>query len=539
VEPQYEYCADQLSATGFDELFTEEEEKSIKKRASGWDLMGRLGKKTFASHVFSSRTHQRRERPKLLPGALVELCAKPIATPLNNVAGPYIIKKQRITHILVLCSTFGKVEIPTFGAKLIKVDISDGLLHGIKLATLALGSTMYPDFCEAGKKDNKKLLQAGARKLAPIALADEANDSPGTGAEWINLVKNIILPKSLELAIEKRSGAATEPLHYDVKWGPSDVPRGQRFKSYQWPEEQCSECVMNEELLAEGGTKNRSTRQIGFKVPPGSSYTTEDHLCVNPLNRLDVVRRFALCFLDEFIESNEMLAKRKDQLGAGELVQWQLQQPFELDCIDNGQVYPAQLPFSTPITLDRALQANIGLSTSAGTAPDLLGVVKEYIAFDADSPVLTELKKSATFILEGDKGEVHQNAMDKFLSLYPTVVDLLEEIVLVKKRHKPERTISLAHVLSILPRLQPRLYSISSSSVVSPDVVEISVDVVNIVSNNGVIIAGVCSNYLTGLIPGIDRAKISIRGSSFRGPVDLINTPMIMVGAGTGLSLSS
>jgi sulfite reductase alpha subunit-like flavoprotein len=126
--------------------------------------------------------------------------------------------------------------------------------------------------------------------------------------------------------------------------------------------------------------------------------------------------------------------------------------------------------------------------------------------------------------------------MDSFLSLYPTVVDLMETFSPIVENGESNKYIPLADVLAILPRLQPRLYSISSSSMTSPTVVEISVGVVHAHTNDGVHIKGVCSNYLASLMPMNDRACISIRTSSFRGPVDIVNTPMIMVGAGTGLA---
>lgn len=124
--------------------------------------------------------------------------------------------------------------------------------------------------------------------------------------------------------------------------------------------------------------------------------------------------------------------------------------------------------------------------------------------------------------------------MDSFLSLYPTVVDLLETFAPIAAAAKTP--IPLADVLSILPRLHPRLYSISSSPMKSPSIVEVSVGVVNARTSDGIDIRGVCSNYLAKLEPMKDRALVTVRTSSFRAPKDIVNTPMLLVGAGTGLA---
>ena len=110
-------------------------------------------------------------------------------------------------------------------------------------------------------------------------------------------------------------------------------------------------------------------------------------------------------------------------------------------------------------------------------------------------------------------------------------------MVPIIKRYKPGKSIPLANVLSVLPRLQPRMYSISSSSLSSPGIVEITVGVVHTRTKAGVKSAGVCSNYLARLEPNKDRARISVRESGLRGPEDLVDTPMVMVGAGTGIAV--
>lgn len=394
---------------------------------------------------------------------------------------------------------------------------------------------MYPDFCQAGKEVNTMLANAGAQMMAPVTTADEAVDSAGTVTQWLKLMKTMVLPDSLEAAIEARMGVSNEPLTYKIKWKPaaSFKVKAERFA---WPLDKSSLCLINEELLVGGDITKRSTRRIGFEMPYGTSYVTGDHVAVNPLNSMEMVYRFAECFATELKSAATLLGLKKAK--SQDLLDYLLQQPFEVDCIDNGQVYPAQLSFE-PTSLADNLQVGISLSISESSAGDLISVLKNYVPGEGpvaeSNETIKKFNEVSAVILEGGKGTEHQDAMDSFLSLFPTVVDLLETFSPIVES-ETNKTIPLAEVLAILPRLQPRLYSISSSSITSPTVVEVSVGVVHAHTNDGVHIKGVCSNYLAMLKPMHDRANVSIRTSSFRGPADIVNTPMIMVGAGTGLA---
>ena len=95
-------------------------------------------------------------------------------------------------------------------------------------------------------------------------------------------------------------------------------------------------------------------------------------------------------------------------------------------------------------------------------------------------------------------------------------------------------TASADEWLRILKPLQPRLYSISSSPKECPGEVHLTVSPVRY-NFEGVPRRGVCSTYLADRSPG-DRVAVYVRPSSnFRPPADP-QTPMIMVGPGTGIA---
>ncbi|MFJ3892550.1 molybdopterin-dependent oxidoreductase [Streptomyces sp. NPDC090083] len=87
----------------------------------------------------------------------------------------------------------------------------------------------------------------------------------------------------------------------------------------------------------------------------------------------------------------------------------------------------------------------------------------------------------------------------------------------------------------VLKRLQPRLYSISSSPLVDPHRVSLTVSVVRYEGLDGRPRGGVCSPFLADAEAGTEVPVFVRRSPHFRPPVDPA-TPMMMVGPGTGVA---
>jgi sulfite reductase (NADPH) flavoprotein alpha-component len=86
-----------------------------------------------------------------------------------------------------------------------------------------------------------------------------------------------------------------------------------------------------------------------------------------------------------------------------------------------------------------------------------------------------------------------------------------------------------------LGRLIPRLYSIASSQLLTPNEIHIVVNVINYVDGGGKRRHGVASSYLATMNIGSDAANIFIVNSMFAMPTDH-STDIIMVGPGTGIA---
>ncbi|MEU4466511.1 bifunctional nitrate reductase/sulfite reductase flavoprotein subunit alpha [Streptomyces sp. NPDC024017] len=87
----------------------------------------------------------------------------------------------------------------------------------------------------------------------------------------------------------------------------------------------------------------------------------------------------------------------------------------------------------------------------------------------------------------------------------------------------------------VLRRLQPRLYSISSSPLADPHRVSLTVSVVRYENLHGRARGGVCSPFLADAEPDTEVPVYVQRSPHFRPPADA-STPMVMVGPGTGVA---
>lgn len=155
--------------------------------------------------------------------------------------------------------------------------------------------------------------------------------------------------------------------------------------------------------------------------------------------------------------------------------------------------------------LSHALKANVELSKLT------LDVLQKYQAFHPQEKLNAVLN--------------NQEVLKNFL-YGRDVVDLLRDYPV---KMTPQQ------LIDILRPLQPRLYSISSSPNAMPDELHLTVGVVEY-ENRGRLKKGTCSNYLADL--DVENQKISVfieKNPNFRLPKNP-QTPIIMVGAGTGIA---
>ncbi|KAI4820969.1 hypothetical protein KUCAC02_028924 [Chaenocephalus aceratus] len=156
---------------------------------------------------------------------------------------------------------------------------------------------------------------------------------------------------------------------------------------------------------------------------------------------------------------------------------------------------------------------------------------------DITTPPSPVLLQQFAALATNDKHKKKLEVLSKGLQEYeewkwfndPTLVEVLEEF--------PSIQMPSTLLLTQLPLLQPRYYSISSSPDLHPEEIHLTVAVVSYRARDGVgpIHHGVCSSWLNSIEKG-EMVPCFVRGApSFRLPKDK-QAPCILVGPGTGIA---
>ncbi len=245
--------------------------------------------------------------------------------------------------------------------------------------------------------------------------------------------------------------------------------------------------VANRELVDLTKPGARSKRHVEIALPEGMSYRTGDYLAVLPLNPSELVQR-ALARFNLDYDSHVLLS------------------------MERGDTF---LPTGAPVAVGELLSSYVELAVPATRTQleDLADVA-------ADPAHRGELETLAE-----DRGRYAAEILEKRVSL----LDLLETY--------PSCQLSFTSFLQLLTQLTPRRYSISSSPLWSPDHATLTFAVIRAPAWSGRgMFEGASSTFLGQARPG-SRVAVTVRPSNaaFHPPPSL-ETPLIMVCAGTGLA---
>lgn len=466
--------------------------------------------------------------------------------------------------VLVITSTFGDGGPPDNGADFWeRLNDSAIRLTGMRYAVFALGDSSYDDFCGHGRKLDELFTKRGAARLLP--RVDSEPDHEDLSAAWFDEVADVLAagadvgtsPDSPSYGAPTPGtpgGTGPNPATFGDREAIGDSPpAGQFGHPTQWTGARGRDCLgpgitgaQPGDHAAEWNSPASATNAAGLGAPgpvvepaPSGRFSspvewsggspaiavasgrgraritapfTRNSPVLATLARNELLSRdgsgkevrqfgFDLSDLEATYEVGDSLGIRPANCDAL-VAEW-----LEVTGLDGRRIIDVE---DGELTLAQALRTHYDITR---VSSDLLSFVGEH----------NGSQRLAKLLRRDNRNELDGYLWDR------QAVDVLRDF--------PVRA-DLVEWLGTLKRLQPRQYSISSSPLVSPREVQLTVSVVRYGDPAGIGSAarrgGVCSTFLA------DRADAQVpiflqRAPHFRPPLDP-TAPMIMVGPGTGIA---
>ncbi len=256
----------------------------------------------------------------------------------------------------------------------------------------------------------------------------------------------------------------------------------------RFPDMQAFEVINNDCLAQQSEAFGEAKHHLSLRLPDGVTYKTGDHLLVMPRNRYALVERVAKRFA---LPLDQTLAVMRNTPGDD------------------------PLPVGQELTVVELLTHYIELQD-----PLSLRVLKKLINF-----IGCPNRRAEAESLAQDSERFEREISGHRVSL----LQYLETA--------PECELPFELFLEYVAPTRPRYYSISSSALVEPRSVDITISVLSAPQPGfDEPFAGSCTHYLAAQEPGSTvTARVRAVDSHFLPPADL-TTPIIMIGPGTGVA---
>ncbi|KAG7413811.1 NADPH--cytochrome P450 reductase [Fusarium oxysporum f. sp. rapae] len=392
-------------------------------------------------------------------------------------------------------------------------------LQNLSYAAFGLGNSSYAHFNAVIRKVDEKLQLCGARRHGPLG---EADDGKGTNAEDFIDWKDKMWPQVIEaFGLVEHETEEREPAFEVIETpnhhGPifqADYTDRNLAQQAQAVTNHCFAPISNSRLLSDAG--GRSYIHVELDVKDAKlDYQTGDHLSVSPINSDVEVERFLRVF--------GLCDKRHETIRVRSL---------------SDDLSP---PFPSPCSYESAARFYI----------DICGPVSREVISTFASSVSDTKQKTKLRQLGKDK--------EAFLALtggnFYSIASMMEALF-------PGETVNIpfAIIIEAMPKLQPRYYSISSSSALDAGKVSITVAIESFpIHNTNRHFSGVATNFVLDVASAenevISRSRVQritytlptkrlhlqpslsvfVRTSTFRLPSDP-TIPILMVGPGTGVA---
>jgi len=375
-------------------------------------------------------------------------------------------------------------------------------LSGLNYAVFGLGNKTYEHYNKVAIYVDKRLEELGATRVFELGLGDDdANieDDFITWKErlWPTVCDYFGIESTGEDVLIRQYRLLEQPDVAPDRIYTGEVARLHSLENQRPPFDAknpfLATLIVNHELHKAG---DRSCMHIEFDIDGSKMrYEAGDHIALYPTNDKDFVERL------------------------GQLCNADLDTKFSL--INTDTESSKKHPFPCPTTYRTALTHYIEITAIPRT--HILNELAEYCTDEKDKEFLKMLASTTPEGKAQYQSWIHDACRN--------IVHILEDIKSCKA--------PIDHICEILPRLQPRYYSISSSAKLYPKVVHVTAVLVQYETKSGRLNKGVATTYLAQRHPEAlaekPKVPVFIRKSQFRLP-NKTETPVIMIGPGTGLA---
>ncbi|XP_051965616.1 P450 (cytochrome) oxidoreductase b isoform X1 [Xyrauchen texanus] len=378
----------------------------------------------------------------------------------------------------------------------------DADLKGVKYTVFALGNKTYEHYNAMGKYVDKRLAELGAQRIFDLGMGDDDANLEEDFVSW----REQFWPAVCEHFGVEATGEESSIRQYELKvhtdLNMNKIYTGElgRLKSFETQKPPfdaknpfLAPVTVNRKLN-KGGDRHLMHLELditGSKI----RYESGDHVAVYPINDTAIVNRI------------------------GEILGVDLDTVISLNNLDEES--NKKHPFPCPTSYRIALTHYLDITNSPRT-----NVLYELAQYASDPKEQENMRKMASSSPEG-KALYQSWVLDSCRNILAILEDL-------PSLHPP-----IDHLCELLPRLQARYYSISSSSKVHPNSIHICAVVVEYETKTGRVNKGVATNWLKNKLPTDNGHKATvpmyIRKSQFRLPFKSTN-PVIMIGPGTGIA---